>query len=99
ALHLRQEVADALGGGYVVRRPHERPDRFPGGAPTHDVERGDDADDVVDALAVDGETRVPALADLRDGLVDARVLGDGDDVDQRHHDLAGGRLQEVDDPP
>ena len=98
ALHLRQEVADPLGGRDVVRRAHERADRLPGGAPGQDVEGRDHAHDVVDALPVHRQPRVPALPDRRDRLVDARVLGHRDDVDQRHHDLPDGRLGEVEDP-
>ena len=60
-----------------------------GDEPAHEVLRVQDADDVVDRVAVDGQPRVRALRDDADDLVERRVDVERGDLAPRHHQLLG----------
>ncbi len=53
-----------------------------------DVFLHEDADDVVEALSVDGDAAVALFVKQLGGLFDAHVGWQAEDIDSRHHDLA-----------
>ena len=91
ALHLLEQLGHALALGHEVRRPHQRRHRIGVAPPARQHQQvldEDDADDVVEVVAVDRDARVLLLAEQRAQLAERRVGADRDDVGPRRHDLA-----------
>ena len=92
---LAQLAQDAIGGDALVHagigriRLGERGAGPPFDEPAHEVLRVQDADDVVDRVAIDRQPRVGALRDDADDLVQRRVDVERRDLASRHHQLLG----------
>ena len=96
-LHLLQELVDVLGLRHVRRWAHQALEVGRVRAAIQQVHGGDDAHDVDHAVGVHGNAGEAALLDDSDGVLRPGRLRQGHDVHQRHHDLAHGRVAEVED--
>ena len=98
---ISESKSSAVSVSGTVKASRTTLERSAGGCPLgHPVEQVrdvEDADDVVDALAVDGQTRVPAAGrDLGD-LRSRRIHRQRHHLGARHHDLSRGQIGERED--
>ena len=102
--HLQQQVEDAHGGCHEqdlaqIRLQIEGRmfDAGAAGPRRQQILDVDEADDVVEGLAIDRQARMAMGAELAQQIFIADVLGHGGDVGARNHDIAGRDIAQPDD--
>ena len=99
ALQFLEQFRRPLGLGHDVRRTDQVRERVGVGmsrALQEHVLHVHEADDVVEALAVDEQARVLGLAQPRPQVAERGIGADGDDVGTRRHHFANQPLLEAD---
>ncbi len=100
-LELAEEVVDALVlGDEIGLSQHAVHREGPRSGPRHELQevlRIQDADDVVDALPIDGDPRVTRSEDFGEDGVEVVAQLHADHVYPGHHDFADDLVREIDD--